>query len=140
MRAPRPYIPGYDTPSYAAGLCDFLRERAGRGRPKTPNEIKIAKREADLYLLLMDICYLKLRKLKSATQIAEILHRKLPKKYPRKRKTKSTDKIVQSQLRKKVTMALQFLLEKPDRVKELLEMSRKWLDEMEKRYPKYLAK
>jgi hypothetical protein len=87
----------------------------------------------------MDICYLKLRKL-SAVRAAEMLHRRLPRKYPRERKTKSTSKPVRSELRKKVAMALRFLNEKPDRVEVFIEKTRKWLDEAEKRHPKKLAK
>jgi hypothetical protein len=129
MRPPRQYIPGYDTPSYATGLYDFLRERPGRGRPKTPIEVK----EFELVKLLLDIDQLKLTHIISWAQIAHHLCRKFPdarhengrQKYP---KTKSSNP------RKNIAAAFVLLRKNSARVKD------ERLSRLLIMYEKYLAK
>jgi hypothetical protein len=136
-RPPKSYIPGYDFPLWAEGIIGFLDYSPKKpvGRPKILLEI----RERQLFLLLMDICHFGLGEIKSHQLIADRLHKKLPQKYPRIKKSK-TGKIMRPELRKKVTAALKLFYERPDRVKQLLVKFQTYLDEMDKRQSIKLAK
>ena len=115
-RRPRPYIPGYDIPDYAAGLLEFLGEQSARGRPKVPDEVKARK----LLDILLDIEQLKLDRIRSCPHIAERLHIKFPDRYPRERKTTETGKIMEksSKLRKDIAGAFVLLQKNAARVRD----------------------